>query len=144
MLMEIGPLPMRGALVMTMATISPSRREVSPAEQLFRRPRLVPPRYCLVAAESRPERLLMIFFLDERLHIEEDGQRRPARGTTRQEARLVGRLRPHPCGQGVDPLVNFLCSVFFIYSENIFREVSGLLENIKNTGRRIHVRGAST
>ena len=61
MLMEIGPLPMRGALVMTMTMISPSRREVSPAEQLHRSPRLVPPRFRLVAAESRPESLLMIF-----------------------------------------------------------------------------------
>ena len=62
MLMEIGPLLMRGALVMTVAMISLSRREVSPAEQLRRSPRLVPPRFCLVAAESRPESLLMIFF----------------------------------------------------------------------------------
>ena len=61
MLMEIEPLPMRGALVMTMAMISPSQREVSPAEQLRQSPRLVPPRFRLVAAESRPENLLMIF-----------------------------------------------------------------------------------
>ena len=32
MLMEIDPLPMRGVLAMTVAMISPSRREVSPAE----------------------------------------------------------------------------------------------------------------
>ena len=57
MLMEIDPLPMRGSMVM----ISPSRREVSPAEQLRLSPRLVPPRFRLVAAESRPERLLMTF-----------------------------------------------------------------------------------
>ena len=44
MLMEIDPLPMRGSLVMTMVMISPSRREVSQAEQLHRSPRLVPPR----------------------------------------------------------------------------------------------------
>ena len=61
MLMEIGPLLMRGALVMMMAMISPSRREVSPAEQLFRSPRFVPPRFRLVAAEFRPVSLLMIF-----------------------------------------------------------------------------------
>ena len=61
MLMEISPLPMRGALVMTMAMISPSRREVSPVEQLRQSPRLVPPRFRLVAAESRPESLLLIF-----------------------------------------------------------------------------------
>ena len=58
MLMEIGPLPMRGALVMTMAMISPSRREVSPAEQLCQSPRLVLPRFRLVAAEFLPESLL--------------------------------------------------------------------------------------
>ena len=33
MLMEIDPLLMRGSLVMTLVMISPSRREVSPAEQ---------------------------------------------------------------------------------------------------------------
>ena len=62
MLMDIDPLPMRGSLVMTMVMISPSRREVSPAELLRRNPRLVPPGFRLVAAESRPERLLAIFF----------------------------------------------------------------------------------
>ena len=62
MLMEIDPLPMRGLMVMTMAMISPSRRDVSPVEQLHRSPRLVPPRFLLVAAVFRPESLLMIFF----------------------------------------------------------------------------------
>ena len=61
MLMEIAPLPMRGVLVMTMAMIFPSRREVSRAQQLRQSSRLVPPRFRLVAAESRPESLLMIF-----------------------------------------------------------------------------------
>ena len=54
MLMEIDPLLMRGSLVMTMVMISSSRREVSPAEQLRQSSRLVPPRFRLVAAESRP------------------------------------------------------------------------------------------
>ena len=62
MLMEIGPLPMRGASVMVMAMISPSLREVSPAEQLRQSPRLIPPRFRLVAAEFRPVSLPMIFF----------------------------------------------------------------------------------
>ena len=57
MLMDIDPLPMRGSMVM----ISPSRREVSPTEQLRRSPGLVPPRFRLVAAEFRPVSLLMIF-----------------------------------------------------------------------------------
>ena len=62
MLMEIHPLLMRGSLVMMMVIISPSQREVSPVEQLRRSPRLVPPRFSLVAAESRPVILVMIFF----------------------------------------------------------------------------------
>ena len=61
MLMEIDPLPMRGSLVMTMVMISPSQREVSLVEQLCRSPRLVSPRFRLVAAEFRPVSLLMIF-----------------------------------------------------------------------------------
>ena len=65
MLMEIDPLPMRGSLVMMMVIISPSRWEVSPAEPLCRSPRLVPPRFRLVAAESRPERLLLILLRTE-------------------------------------------------------------------------------
>ena len=62
MLMEIDPLPMRGSLVMTLVMISPSRREVSPAEQLCWSSRLVPPRFRLVAMESRPEKFFLIFF----------------------------------------------------------------------------------
>ena len=38
MLIEIDPLSMRGSLVMTLVMISPSRREVSPAEQLLSKP----------------------------------------------------------------------------------------------------------
>ena len=45
--MEIDPLSMRGLLVMTITMISPSGRDVSPAEQLRRSPRLVLPRFRL-------------------------------------------------------------------------------------------------
>ena len=124
MLMGIGPLPMRGALVMTMAMISPSRREVSPAEQLRRSPRLVPPRGGGVSSRK----LAYDVFSDERLHIAEDGHRRATRGPTRQGARLGGRARPHPRGQGVAPLWYFLRPIFFIYSKIILFEVSGILE----------------
>ena len=61
MLMEIDPLLMRGSLVMTMVMISPSWREVSPAEQLRRSPRLVLPRFRLMAVEFRPVSLPKIF-----------------------------------------------------------------------------------
>ena len=60
MLMEIDPLPMRGSMVMTLVTISTSQRDVSPEEQLRQSPRLVPPRFRLVAVESHPKSLLMI------------------------------------------------------------------------------------
>ena len=61
MLMDIDPLPMRGSLVMTLVMISPSRREVSPAELLRQSPTLIPPRFRLVAAELRPVSLPTIF-----------------------------------------------------------------------------------
>ena len=61
MLMEIDPLPMGGLMVMTMVMISPSRRDVSPAEQLHRNPRLVLPRFRLETAAFRPESFLLIF-----------------------------------------------------------------------------------
>ena len=57
MLMEIDPLAMRGSLVM----ISPSWREVSPAEQLRQSPRLIPSRFRLVAAEFHPVSFPMNF-----------------------------------------------------------------------------------
>ena len=62
MLMEIDPLSMRGLLVMMMASISPSRRDVSLTEQLRRSPRLVPPRFRLETVALRPDNFLMIFF----------------------------------------------------------------------------------
>ena len=61
MLMDIDTLPMRGSLVMMMVMISPSRREVSPEEQLCQSSRLDPPWFRLMAVESRPESFLMIF-----------------------------------------------------------------------------------
>ena len=83
MLMEIDPLPMRGSLVMTMVMISPSQREVSPAEQLRWSPRLVPPRFRLMAAEFRPVSLRTVFFQGKSSDIAEDGHRRPTRGARR-------------------------------------------------------------
>ena len=83
MLMEIDPLPMRGSLVMTMASISPSGREVSAAEQLHRSPRLVLPRFRLETAALHPESFLLNFFHGKRHNRAKDGHQRPARGPTR-------------------------------------------------------------
>jgi hypothetical protein len=63
MLMKIGPPTMRGLLVMTMASISPSRREVSPAESLHRRGKLLLPKFHLEMAVLHPESPLFIFFV---------------------------------------------------------------------------------
>ena len=60
MLMEIDPLSMRGSLVTTMASISPSWREVSPAEPLRWRAKVLLLRF-LETAALRPESFLMIF-----------------------------------------------------------------------------------
>ena len=103
MLMEIDPHLMRGSLVMTMVMISPSRKEVSPAEQLCRSSRLVPPRFRLVAAVFLPESLPMIFFQGKRLHIAEDGNRRPTRGPMRQGARPGVGCAPLPRGPPNSP-----------------------------------------
>ena len=122
------PLPMRGALVMTMVMISPSRWEVSPAEQLCRSSRLVPPRFRLVAAEFRPVSLLMIFSWTKDLIQKKMGIRGlPGGPRGRGPPRGIGRAL-HPRGQGVGPLWYFFRSVFFIISKNNFRGVSGLLE----------------
>ena len=62
MLMEIDPLLMRGSLVMTMmASISPSRKEVSSAESLHRRAKVLLPKFHLETAVLRPESPLLIF-----------------------------------------------------------------------------------
>ena len=119
MLMEIDPLPMRGSMVMMMVTISPSWRDVSPAEQLRRSPRLVPPRFRLVVAEFCLVSLLMIFFQDERLHIAKDGHQRAARGPTRQGARPGGRARPQPRGWWAAPVWYFFRPIFFYIFWNV-------------------------
>ena len=60
-LMEIDPLPMGGSLVMTMAMISPSWREVLLAESLRRRAKLLLPKFRLETVVSSPESLLLLF-----------------------------------------------------------------------------------
>ena len=90
MLMEIDPLSVRGSLVLTMLMISPSRREVSPAEQLRRSPRLVLPGFRLETAALHPEKLLPYFFQGKRYHMAEVGRRG-----------LLGGLQDMGCAQGV-------------------------------------------
>ena len=61
MLMKIGLQKMRGLLVMTMASISPSGREVPPVESLRQRAKVLLPKFRLVTAALHPESPLLIF-----------------------------------------------------------------------------------
>src|SRR3990170_8577935 len=104
MLMEIDPLSMRGSLVMTMASISPSGREVSPAEQLRRSPRLLLPRFRLEMAALRPESFLLIFSRAKDTLYQKMGiGGLPGGPRGRGHAQGVGRAL-HPRGQWVAPL----------------------------------------
>ena len=62
MLMEIALPKMGELLVMTMTMISPSGREVPPAESLRWWAKVVMPKFCLEAATLHPESPLFIFF----------------------------------------------------------------------------------
>ena len=82
--------------------ISPSRREVSPAEQLCRSSRLDPPRFRLVAAESRPKKFLLIFFSSKDFIYEKMDVGEPPGGPLGRGARprgapptLVSRVWAH-------------------------------------------------
>ena len=61
MLMEMALPKMGELLVMTMASISPSWREVSPAESLRRRAKVLLPRFRLEMAALHPESPPLIF-----------------------------------------------------------------------------------
>ena len=61
MLMEIGLPKMRGLLVMMIASISSSGREVPPAELLRRRAKVLLPKFHLETATLHPESPLLIF-----------------------------------------------------------------------------------
>ena len=109
MLMEIDPLPLRGLMVITMVTISPSRIDVFPAKQLrgaldwFRQ---VPPRGDGVSSRK----LSYDFFEGKRLHIVEDGHRRASRGPTRQGG------APPPSWPGCGPPLELLAlSILYIF-----------------------------
>ena len=61
MFMEIGLPKMRGLLVMTMASTSPSGREVPLAESLRRRAKVLPPKFHLETVAPHPENPPFIF-----------------------------------------------------------------------------------
>ena len=109
MLMEIDPLSMIGSLVMTMALVSPSRREHSLGEQLRRSPRLVLPKFCLEMAALHPESFLLIFFQVKTRHIVEYERRGPATGPTRMGGAHPYWAHPLPRGPPSSPPVPIFC-----------------------------------
>ena len=62
MLMDIALPKMGELLVMMMTMISPSGREVPPAESLRRREKVLLPKFLLETAVLHPESPLLIFF----------------------------------------------------------------------------------
>ena len=106
---------MRGALVMTMAMISPSGREVSLAEQLHESPRLVRPRFRLVVAEFRPRRWLMIFFPSKDSIQQKMATGGPPGGPRGRGRTQGGRACPPPSWAGCAPPWWSSCSQYFLY-----------------------------
>ena len=80
-LMEIALPKMGEFLVMMMTMISPSRREVPPAETLRRRAKVLLPKFRLETAALRPKSLLLIFYRSKALIYQKmgtgGGPRRP-------------------------------------------------------------------
>ena len=116
MLMKIALPKMGELLVMTAVTISPSRREVSPAEQLCRSPRLVsasvPSRDGGVWSRKPPYDIFQV----KTPHIGEDGHWGTFGGPTRQGARLGKGGAPPPSWKGGGPPGDLLSpDIFYIF-----------------------------
>ena len=94
MLMNIGPPTKEEALVMTMASISPSEREVPQAESLRRRSKVLPPKFCLETATFRPESPLLNFSRSKDLKYQKMGTGGGPGWPQPTRARLGGLARP--------------------------------------------------
>jgi hypothetical protein len=105
MLMKIGPPTMRGSLVMSMAPISPSRREVSPAESLRRRAKVLLPKFRLEMVAHHPKSLLLIFSRANWLIYQKMGTGGWPGAPQATRARLGGRRTQVACGAPVGLLL---------------------------------------
>ena len=125
---EISLPKMGELLVMMMTLISPSGREVPPAESLHRRAKVLLPKFRLETAALVPK-VLSLFFLGQK-HL-----------YTRRWAPEVGRGEHNPperawapwcaqvgCAHLVAPLWYLLAPIFLIYSIKIPCEVSSHLK----------------
>ena len=92
MLMNKALPKMEELLVMMMTMISPSGREVPPAESLGRRAKVLLPKFCLETAAPRPEGPPLIFLGQNDLY-------------TRRWALEVGWAEHNPPGRAWDKLL---------------------------------------
>src|SRR3989337_3062969 len=127
-LMKITPPKMGELLEMMMTMVSPSGREVPPAESARRRAKVLLPKFHLETAALRPESPLPNFFRSEGLIYQKEGTGGGLGWPPPTRPRQGGLARPsgwwaHPGS----PRYLFL-PIFLIYSKNILCEVSGLLE----------------
>ena len=126
--MKIALPGMGELLVMMMTTISPSGREVPPAESLHRRAKVLLPKFRLETAALRPESPLLIFLGQNDLY-------------TRRWAPEVGLGEHNPpgrawapwraqvgCAHLVGPLWYLLAPIFLKHSIKNLRKVSACLE----------------
>ena len=75
---------------------------------------MVPPRFRLVAAESRPEKFLLIFFSSKDFIYEKMDVGEPP-GGPRGTGRALGGGAPHPREQGVGPLAFIFGEDFLLF-----------------------------
>ena len=116
MLMKIGPPTMRGSLVMSMALIFPTRREVSPAESLRRRAKVLLPKFHLETAVLHPESLLIIFSRANGLIYQKMGTGGWPGAPQATRVRLGGQARPGALwAPGWPSLVFLLPSIFYLF-----------------------------
>src|SRR3990170_4675860 len=128
MLMEIALPKMGELLVMMMTMISPSGREVPPAESLRLRAKVLPP-----SSASRRRRfipkVLALFFLGQNDLYTRRGAPEVDRGGHNPQGRAWAPWRTQVgCAHLVGPLWYLLAPVILKYSIKILREVSALLE----------------
>ena len=115
MLMKISPPTVRGSLVLSMAMIFPSRREVSSAESLRRRSKVLLPKFRLETAAHRPKSLLSSFLGQIHLYTKRWGPE-VGQGPHEVPGRAWGVARPGASwALGGPPSVDSCANIFYIF-----------------------------
>ena len=120
---------MEELLVMMMTMISPSGREVPPAESLRRRAKVLLLKFCLETAALRPESPLFIFFLGQNDLYTRRGGHEVGRGGHNPPWRAWAPWHAQVgCAHLVAPLWWLLALVFHKYSIKNLHADSAYLE----------------